>query len=74
MKSTEASAQVNHQFAADVYAGLTAEKKFLPSKYLYNKRGDEIFQQIRDLTESDRFFKIIYNKISLQGFFREIFL
>lgn len=39
------------EFAADVYAGLTAGKKYLSSKYLYNKRGDEIFQQIMAMEE-----------------------
>lgn len=38
--------KVNLAFAADVYEGLTADKKFLPSKYLYDERGDAIFQEI----------------------------
>ena len=38
--------EVDRSFAADVYAGLTASQKFLPSKYLYDKRGDAIFQEI----------------------------
>lgn len=37
---------VNRAFAADVYEGLTAPAKFLPSKYLYDQRGDAIFQEI----------------------------
>ena len=37
---------INLAFAADVYEGLTADKKFLPSKYLYDERGDAIFQEI----------------------------
>lgn len=45
------SHKINRQFAADVYAGLTAEEKYLSSKYLYNKRGDEIFQQIMQMEE-----------------------
>jgi len=45
------STKINRQFAADVYEGLTAKEKFLPSKYLYNKRGDEIFQQIMAMEE-----------------------
>ncbi|WKN40597.1 L-histidine N(alpha)-methyltransferase [Tunicatimonas pelagia] len=45
------SQKINRQFAADVYAGLHAEEKYLPSKYLYNKRGDEIFQQIMEMEE-----------------------
>ncbi|MEQ9441035.1 MAG: L-histidine N(alpha)-methyltransferase [Cyclobacteriaceae bacterium] len=49
MKTTEAP--VHQQFADDVYAGLMAQEKHLPSKYLYNKRGDEIFQQIMAMDE-----------------------
>ena len=37
---------VDRVFAADVYEGLTASQKFLPSKYLYDQRGDAIFQEI----------------------------
>ena len=37
---------VDSVFASDVYEGLTASQKFLPSKYLYDKRGDAIFQEI----------------------------
>ncbi len=45
------SHKVNRQFVADVYAGLTSEEKYLSSKYLYDKRGDEIFQQIMEMEE-----------------------
>lgn len=45
------SENIDRQFAADVYAGLTADEKYLSSKYLYNKRGDEIFQQIMAMDE-----------------------
>ncbi|MEM8965545.1 MAG: L-histidine N(alpha)-methyltransferase [Bacteroidota bacterium] len=45
------SLKINRQFAADVYAGLTADEKYLSSKYLYDKRGDEIFQQIMGMEE-----------------------
>ena len=38
--------KVDRVFAADVYEGLTASQKFLPSKYLYDQRGDAIFQEI----------------------------
>jgi L-histidine Nalpha-methyltransferase len=34
------------QFLNDVLAGLSAKEKYLSSKYFYNKRGDELFQQI----------------------------
>jgi dimethylhistidine N-methyltransferase len=37
---------IDQTFAADVYEGLTADAKFLPSKYLYDQRGDAIFQEI----------------------------
>lgn len=42
---------VNKEFAEDVRQGLTAAQKYLPSKYLYNKRGDEIFQEIMAMPE-----------------------
>jgi dimethylhistidine N-methyltransferase len=38
--------KIDRTFAADVYEGLTAPAKFLPSKYLYDQRGDAIFQEI----------------------------
>lgn len=38
-------------FAADVIKGLSGNPKYLPSKYLYDSRGDEIFQQIMELPE-----------------------
>lgn len=39
------------EFAKDVKQGLTAQEKYLPSKYLYNKKGDQIFQQIMAMEE-----------------------
>ncbi len=36
-------------FAADVLEGLSASPKYLKSKYFYNKKGDEIFQEIMKL-------------------------
>lgn len=42
---------IDQEFAADVLKGLTAQQKYLPSKYLYNKRGDEIFQEIMAMPE-----------------------
>ena len=38
--------QANPQFAADVDCGLSAENKFLLSRYFYDARGDHLFQQI----------------------------
>ena len=43
--------QADTEFAADVRQGLTASEKYLPSKYLYNKKGDQIFQQIMAMEE-----------------------
>lgn len=42
---------VNKTFAADVEEGLSAENKFLSSKYFYDARGDSLFQQIMGLPE-----------------------
>ncbi len=42
---------IDNSFAFDVLSGLTAKNKFLSSKYLYNKRGDEIFQEIMAMPE-----------------------
>ncbi len=47
----ESTRAVNRTFAEDIRKGLTADKKYLPSKYLYNKRGDEIFQEIMAMPE-----------------------
>lgn len=39
------------QFARDVIAGLTAQRKTLPCKYLYDKQGSELFDRICSLPE-----------------------
>ena len=44
MSTTDAPAVAT--FAEDVRRGLTASPKFLPSQYLYDARGDHLFQQI----------------------------
>ena len=41
----------NNSFLKDVIEGLSSEPKTLPSKYFYDKKGDEIFQQIMELDE-----------------------
>lgn len=51
MKETKSLKDINQAFATDVRKGLSAKEKFLPSKYLYNKKGDEIFQQIMAMPE-----------------------
>lgn len=38
-------------FAEDVLKGLTSNPKFLPSKYFYDERGDQLFQKIMELDE-----------------------
>jgi len=35
----------------DVFNGLTADQKFIPSKYFYDKRGSELFEEICTLPE-----------------------
>jgi len=42
---------MDNQFAADVREGLTAINKHISSKYFYDRRGDELFQQIMGLEE-----------------------
>lgn len=42
---------INEEFSSDVHAGLSRHPKTLPSKYFYDKRGDELFMQIMDLPE-----------------------
>lgn len=39
------------QFKADVHEGLSQNPKTLPSKYFYDKRGDELFVEIMNLPE-----------------------
>lgn len=45
------SDQSSRTFALDVKEGLLADKKFLPSKYIYDQYGDRIFQQIMEMPE-----------------------
>ncbi|MFL5730672.1 MAG: L-histidine N(alpha)-methyltransferase [Cytophagaceae bacterium] len=40
-----------NQFARDVLAGLSKQPKQLSSKYFYNDKGDELFQEIMHLPE-----------------------
>ena len=41
----------DQKFKEDVYLGLSSTPKFISSKYFYDKRGDEIFQEIMKLPE-----------------------
>ncbi|SDS12363.1 dimethylhistidine N-methyltransferase [Gramella sp. MAR_2010_147] len=38
-------------FAEDTYKGLTSYPKYLYSKYIYDKKGDKLFQKIMDMPE-----------------------
>lgn len=38
-------------FEEDVYKGLTSHPKYLLSKYIYDEKGDKLFQQIMDMPE-----------------------
>ncbi len=49
MKSSSVTQQ--NTFAADVSAGLSAEPKFLSSKYFYDDEGSRLFQEIMQLPE-----------------------
>src|SRR5690554_6858775 len=42
---------LNKAFAQDVEVGLSAEPKFLSSRYFYDAAGDKLFQKIMELPE-----------------------
>ncbi|EDM43556.1 hypothetical protein SCB49_08198 [unidentified eubacterium SCB49] len=44
--TTEISQKLNTSFKREVYEGLTNELKYLSSKYIYDKKGDKLFQDI----------------------------
>jgi L-histidine N-alpha-methyltransferase len=41
----------NHELSRDVFTGLTADRKSIPSKYFYDKRGSKLYEQICKLPE-----------------------
>ncbi|MDZ7846290.1 MAG: L-histidine N(alpha)-methyltransferase [Owenweeksia sp.] len=43
--------KISEAFASDVAKGLAADPKFLSSRYFYDARGDQIFQQIMKMPE-----------------------
>ncbi|MBL7472422.1 L-histidine N(alpha)-methyltransferase [Robertkochia sediminum] len=51
MKSEQHPITVKSTFEKDVFEGLTAYPKYLLSKYIYDKRGDALFQEIMALPE-----------------------
>ena len=42
---------IDNEFLSHVYEGLSSEQKYLNSKYFYDKKGSEIFDQICKLDE-----------------------
>ncbi len=42
---------IDKQFMEDVHQGLSANKKYLHSKYFYDETGDKLFQEIMQLDE-----------------------
>ena len=41
----------NDAFLKDIQTGLNAKPKFISSSYFYDKKGDELFQQIMEMPE-----------------------
>ncbi len=40
--------QLKENFAIDILTGFSARKKYIPSKYFYDAKGSELFEQITD--------------------------
>ena len=51
MKSTPTTTKYDTAFEEDVAKGLTSFPKYLLSKYIYDKKGDKLFQQIMNMPE-----------------------
>lgn len=49
--SLKTSPKTNTSFKNDVHTGLTAFPKYLYSKYIYDEKGDKLFQDIMNLPE-----------------------
>jgi len=47
----ESKLSQHEAFRADVLAGLTHARKTLPSRWLYDQRGSELFEEITRLDE-----------------------
>lgn len=43
--------KIHHSFKEDIIKGLTSYPKSLPSKYIYDKNGDKLFQEIMAMPE-----------------------
>lgn len=51
MKTNQVEIKFESAFEEDTYKGLTSYPKFLLSKYIYDERGDKIFQEIMNMPE-----------------------
>lgn len=49
--NTEIKGEKERHFLEDVLAGLKQHPKKLESKYFYDRRGDELFQEIMEMPE-----------------------
>lgn len=49
--ATKSELTISDRFFVDVCEGLKANPKILPSKYFYDQKGDELFQEIMQLDE-----------------------
>jgi L-histidine N-alpha-methyltransferase len=47
----DASLEANFAFKADVLSGLAAQQKAVPARWLYDRRGSELFEEITALPE-----------------------
>jgi L-histidine N-alpha-methyltransferase len=45
------TASFYHELSQDVFTGLTADQKFIPSKYFYDERGSMLYERICELPE-----------------------
>ena len=50
-RNTTSEIEINTQFAKDVDEGLSSNKKYLSSRYFYDKIGDQIFIEIMKMPE-----------------------
>jgi L-histidine N-alpha-methyltransferase len=51
LKAVSAAPQADPQFEADVLEGLDDDRKHVPSIWLYDRRGSEIFEEITEVAE-----------------------
>lgn len=51
MESEDTTTELHGTFEKDVFQGLSAYPKYLYSKYIYDQRGDALFQQIMKLPD-----------------------